>query len=281
MTININQRFKSVIPPLTEDEYRGLEESILADGCRDPLVLWKDTLVDGHNRYEICTKHGIEFKTIQKEFDSEEDVEFWIIKNQLSRRNIGPGTRIILAKKLEPWLREKARERQSEAGGDKRSEEAKIASANVGESNSAVVKPIDVREEIAKAANVSHGTLDKFDKVQKKRPDLIEKVLSGEKTINKAYTTMKEDSEKEQADDLLVNPINSQEENKKNVEKGNVLIKDIWKILDEVDKFSSKHKPDELDCLVHASSADREMIVGKIQFCKKILTKISNSFSAV
>ena len=281
MTININQRFKSVIPPLTEDEYRGLEESILADGCRDPLVLWKDTLVDGHNRYEICTKHGIEFKTIQKEFDSEEDVEFWIIKNQLSRRNIGPGTRIILAKKLEPWLREKARERQSEAGGDKRSEEAKIASANVGESNSAVVKPIDVREEIAKAANVSHGTLDKFDKVQKERPDLIEKVLSGEKTINKAYTTMKEDSEKEQADDLLVNPINSQEENKKNVEKGNVLIKDIWKILDEVDKFSSKHKPDELDCLVHASSADREMIVGKIQSCKKILTKISNSFSAV
>ncbi len=129
------------------------------------------------------------------EFDSEEDVEFWIIKNQLSRRNIGPGTRIILAKKLEPWLREKAREKQSAAGkeyGRGMETENNIAVINVDESYKEP-KPIDVQREIADAARVSVGTLSSFNQVQEKRPDLAEKILSNEMKIGKAHRIMKED----------------------------------------------------------------------------------------
>ena len=197
MEVIISEKFKTLMPPLSEEEYKNLEDSIVSEGCRDPLVLWNNTLVDGHNRYEICQKHGIEFKTIQMEFDSEEDVEFWIIKNQLSRRNIGPGTRIILAKKLEPWLREKARENQSTAGkeygrGIENGEE--IGSVNIDKSYSKdSSKPIDVRREIADAARVSVGTLSSFNQVQSKRPDLAEKILSNEMKIGKAHRIMKED----------------------------------------------------------------------------------------
>ena len=54
--MKINEEFKNVMPPLTEEEYRGLEKSLLEEGCRDPLVVWGDILIDGHNRYEICLK---------------------------------------------------------------------------------------------------------------------------------------------------------------------------------------------------------------------------------
>ena len=65
MDIVINEELKAYIDPLTPEEYEALERSLLAEGCRDALVLWGDLLVDGHNRYEICRKHGLPFQTVQ------------------------------------------------------------------------------------------------------------------------------------------------------------------------------------------------------------------------
>ena len=65
MNIVVNEELKAYIDPLTPEEYEALERSILAEGCRDALVLWGDVLVDGHNRYGICQKHGLPFQTVQ------------------------------------------------------------------------------------------------------------------------------------------------------------------------------------------------------------------------
>ena len=57
-TLHIDPEFKAQIPPLTEDERKQLEENILADGeILSPLLVWNDTIVDGHNRYEILQSH--------------------------------------------------------------------------------------------------------------------------------------------------------------------------------------------------------------------------------
>lgn len=88
--MHIDTVFQSVIPPLSDEEYGQLEINILEDGCRNPLVLWGDTLVDGHNRYKICTKHSIPYETVQKEFADREDAIIWICKNQTGRRNLTP-----------------------------------------------------------------------------------------------------------------------------------------------------------------------------------------------
>ena len=88
MKINIDPEFSAIIPPLKTDEYEQLEKNILADGCRDPLVLWNDIIVDGHNRYEICAIHGIDYQTVNMNFDNREDVIIWICQNQRGRRNI-------------------------------------------------------------------------------------------------------------------------------------------------------------------------------------------------
>lgn len=85
----IHPEFCKVCPPLSDGERDLLEKDILANGCRDPLCIWEGYIVDGHNRYEICTKHGIEFTTVELQLKDEEDAKRWIITNQLSRRNLG------------------------------------------------------------------------------------------------------------------------------------------------------------------------------------------------
>ncbi|MCL2158258.1 MAG: hypothetical protein FWH48_02500, partial [Oscillospiraceae bacterium] len=86
--ITIDEQFKALLPALDSQTYAQLEASLLENGCMHPLVLWNGILIDGHNRYEICTKHEIPFKTVEKEFESREEALIWIITTQVGRRNL-------------------------------------------------------------------------------------------------------------------------------------------------------------------------------------------------
>jgi hypothetical protein len=98
MNIVINQDLKAYIDPLTPEEHEALERSLLAEGCRDALVLWGDVLVDGHNRYGICQKHGLPFQTVQNtRFQSMQDVHLWMIDQHLGRRSVSDFQRGVLA----------------------------------------------------------------------------------------------------------------------------------------------------------------------------------------
>ena len=92
INLKIDPEFQSQIPPLTDDEYDQLEENILKEGkLISPLIVWGNTLVDGHNRYEIVQEHPeISFSTMPLPFESREEVLAWICKNQLGRRNLSP-----------------------------------------------------------------------------------------------------------------------------------------------------------------------------------------------
>ena len=75
---------------MNEEERSLLENNIIAFGVREPLVVWKDynILLDGHNRYEICIKNGIDYELIEIELPTREDARLWIMRNQLGRRNL-------------------------------------------------------------------------------------------------------------------------------------------------------------------------------------------------
>ncbi len=93
MTIHIDPEFKRLIPPLKPEEYAQLEENILAEGCRDPLVLWKRgecdfALLDGHNRKAICEEHGVPCEYLEMEFPDRDAAMDWMDKNQIGRRNL-------------------------------------------------------------------------------------------------------------------------------------------------------------------------------------------------
>ncbi|GAB1578822.1 hypothetical protein [Bordetella petrii] len=180
MTIQINEELRTYIDPLTPDEYAALERSLLAEGCRDALVLWGDVLVDGHNRYELCRKHGIEFKTVQNtRFTSLDDVRLWMIENHLGRRSVSDFQRGVLALRKKEILQARA------------SAQASAEAAGQGEAAAAPAEaqpPVALsRQALARAARVSSNTLGQIEKIHKAAaPELVRAVKAGEISINAA-----------------------------------------------------------------------------------------------
>ena len=126
----IDEQFRTLIPPLTEDEFSRLEESILKDGIRDKLVVWGETLIDGHNRYRIATEHGLAYETVQKDFESREHALNWIISNQLGRRNLNPNQIAYLRGKRY----ETEKKMQGGTGANQYSKEQSFPNANSADS---------------------------------------------------------------------------------------------------------------------------------------------------
>ena len=88
--------FKQLITPLSAEELRQLEQNIIRDGCREPLCVWNSTILDGHNRYAICTRMQIPFMIQKICVRNREEAMAWICANQLGRRNITHETRKYL-----------------------------------------------------------------------------------------------------------------------------------------------------------------------------------------
>ena len=187
--ITIDPEFKALIPPLLPEGRKGLEESILKEGCRDALVVWKghNILVDGHNRYEICTAHGKPFETVEMEFASRDDAMVWIIDNQFSRRNLTPFARGELALKRKHIIAAKAKKNQqlSEGRGVK------------GCQNSDnLIERVDTKKELAKIAGVSHDTIVRVEKIVQRAPEEVkEKLRRGDPgvSINKVFNDIKKE----------------------------------------------------------------------------------------
>jgi DNA-binding transcriptional regulator YhcF (GntR family) len=90
MNLIINPEFHNLLAPLTSVELLHLRNSIIAEGCRDPLTVWQDIIIDGHNRYAICQELNIPFQVREVEFADNEAAMDWIDQNQLARRNLTP-----------------------------------------------------------------------------------------------------------------------------------------------------------------------------------------------
>lgn len=63
--LKVDNEFKNLLPPLTEDEYSQLESDIKKHGVLSPIIAWNGFIIDGHNRYEICRKNGIDLPEIK------------------------------------------------------------------------------------------------------------------------------------------------------------------------------------------------------------------------
>jgi hypothetical protein len=235
--IKIDKEFKALIPALSKDELAQLTENIKTDGvCREPLILWNDILVDGHNRYSICTKHNIPYSTSDRSFNSRDDARVWIINNQLGRRNLNDSDRIILAEKKAESLRVLAKENQSQAGGDKKSEKSLLS-----QKTKAVKDPINVRKTIAKDAGVSEGTVRKHSKVMKDgSEELKAQVKSGEKKIGTAYSEVTAaEKAKKSKPPAKKKPEVTMTPNEAQALEAMAQIENLQKSIDHIDTFAS------------------------------------------
>jgi len=142
-----------------------------ASGNDEPELHWQcDTcgnwefedigiLVDGHHRLEICTRLKIPYEVAKIEFSDENAALIWIIRNQFGRRNITLAARCQLAEKLAAALKPQAKENQQAGGGDRKSKNRKSGS-------SILTEPTDSREQAAKEAGVSVGSMAAYKLVK-------------------------------------------------------------------------------------------------------------------
>lgn len=169
--LEINYDLKSLIPALQKEEYELLEKSILEEGCRDSIIIWNNTIIDGHNRYEICTKHEIPFNTTSMEFENLGQVIKWMINNQLARRNLTDSQRkYFIGKRYE--------EENKGHGGNR-----EVASGNNYH--------LKTSEIIAKENNIGERTVRNnadyskaIDEIKTNTPELAEKILREEIKLN-------------------------------------------------------------------------------------------------
>jgi hypothetical protein len=186
MNILVNEDLKAYIDPLTADEHDALERSLLKEGCRDALVLWGDTLVDGHNRFGICQKHGIPFQTLQSSlFHSIEDVHLWMIDQHLGRRSVSDFQRGVLALRK----REILADRKSAAATAPVAHEGDTPNAPAMANGSAATpaEPVQSREDLARLARLSSSQVVMIERIQKQAAaEVVAAVKSGAISINAA-----------------------------------------------------------------------------------------------
>jgi N6-adenosine-specific RNA methylase IME4 len=202
--IKINEDFKRLIPALTQEEYKQLEDNILKEGIREKIITWNGYIIDGHNRYEISQKWGLDCQSESMQFKDEDEVKEWMILNQFGRRNLSNYQRSVLALELEGLFREKAKEKQklSEGKGIQKSEDLK-------EPEFVTIK------EVGKLASVSHDTIAKVKKIQEKAPEEVKQKLStGEVSINQVYQEIKKEEKKAERIELIEQQIEDIEQGK-------------------------------------------------------------------
>ncbi len=186
--IKTNPLFRDLIRPLSKEEYQQLEINIRNDGCREPITVWNDYIVDGHNRYEICTRLGIPYKVTYVYFESNEEAIDWICANQLGRRNISEETRkYLIGKRYEAekiiGFRKSSREFEQE-------DESVLPEDEVFGQNERKLK-YRTAQRLGKEYHLSHSTVQKYgkysravDEIGRKDPSLVPAILSGRYKIS-------------------------------------------------------------------------------------------------
>ena len=180
--LTVDPEFRDLIPPLNEEELKLLEESLVADGCESPIIVWNGAIIDGHNRYAICRKHDIPFSIQEKHFDTRDEVMLWMLRNQLGRRNLNNYQRVELVLKFEPLVKNAAEQRMM-AG----------KAANPVPTLAQGQTKGRTRDHLSEAAGVSHGTFAKAKKlVQSADEETKRELRAGKVTVNRAYTELLE-----------------------------------------------------------------------------------------
>lgn len=225
--MKILQEFKDLIPALTAEEYKQLEENCLAEGIRDKIILWDDYIIDGHNRFKIATEHGLSYQTKTKEFQNKNDVREWMINNQFGRRNLSNYQRSVLALELESVFSARAKE-NLKASGENFGKGPQISA------NPIEIKPIETRKELANIAKVSHDTIARVKVLEAKAPEEIKaKLRTGEVSINQAYQEIKKEEKRDRIADKNIRANNDTKEILK-FKEFNVKPGDVWRLGDHV-----------------------------------------------
>ena len=183
--MQIKDEFKKLIPALSVEEFKQLEQNCLAEGIREKIITWNGFIIDGHNRFEIATRWKLEYESESKRFKDENEVKEWMIHNQFGRRNLSNYQRSVLALELESVFSERAKKIKSKKISHFRSTGEKVL---ISEPTEKTIKTV------SKIANVGKDTIAKVKVIEAKAtPEVKAQLSTGEVSINQAYQEIKKE----------------------------------------------------------------------------------------
>lgn len=168
--------YANLFPMMPDDDLMRLAEDIKEQGLSDPIITLDGMILDGRNRYKACGINGI---TPRFEEYTGSDPLGYVVSHNLHRRHLSESQRAVVAAK---WAGLKH-------GGDRKSDGIKSPIGDLKPTATAT------RDEASKLLNVGTSSIDRAKKVIKEAPELVEKIESGEMSVNAAYITTKKPAE--------------------------------------------------------------------------------------
>jgi DNA modification methylase len=232
--LNINPTFRDLIQSLSPEEYQQLEQNVLAHGIRDAIVAWNDTIVDGHNRYQIAQKHDLQFRLHQMEFESESHAILWIIDNQMGRRNLTDFVKLELQQKRADVLYEQGRRIKSETAKEqvnRGNRHKKLEDLSIVDKTSRIEPAHNTREQIAETLNWGSGKVARGQYVIKHAPEEVkEQLRRDEVSINEAYKSIKKQIKADILQERKEREVKDAEEQIEVDKEFNVQQGQVWKL---------------------------------------------------
>lgn len=188
-----------ILPVKPQKEVIQLRNDLIEYGYdpQNPILIWKghDIIVDGNHRYDICREEGIEPSFLEEEFASIDEVKIYILKHYLQcegrvKTPTQEATALLELKELVAKISQDAKERQSNAGGDRKSEEYKKSVPAPG--REAKMETGETTETLAEIAGTGKKTIERVLRVQKQGvPELNEMMKNGELSAKAAEVFVK------------------------------------------------------------------------------------------
>ena len=172
-----------LLPPLSGEQLAALEKDILQNGCYAPIIVNEDlVVVDGHNRQQICTRHGLPYKMAVFAFDDLLEAKQWALDTQKGRRNLDKWELGKIALKLRPEIEARAKANQQTYHGN---QYESGPSATLPEVHSA---PVDTRKELAASVGLGERTMGKVMQIDEHAPAAVKEALDKkELSANQGY----------------------------------------------------------------------------------------------
>ncbi len=180
LTPVVLSEMEELLPPLIVEQFSALERDILENGYYSPIIINEERIIiDGHNRFRICEKHGLPFKMLMFSFRDLLEAKQWALDTQQSRRNLSLWELGQIALKLKPELEARAKSSQGRR-------------TDLSMNSPKCYGPIDTRKEMAQTVGIGEQTMGRIAQLTDRAPQVLKDALSSKEiSVNRGWEILK------------------------------------------------------------------------------------------